>query len=111
LFELGRPADALPVTEEAVAIRRELVQANPDRYRPDLATSLTNLGEIFSQLGRPADALPVTEEAVAIRRELVQANPDRYRTDLATSLINLGDTVRRSGDLTRLRTHEITQRP
>jgi hypothetical protein len=34
---LGRPADALPVTEEAVTIRRELAAANPDRYRPDLA--------------------------------------------------------------------------
>ena len=36
-LELGRPADALPVTEEAVAIYRELAAASPDRYRPDLA--------------------------------------------------------------------------
>ncbi|HXZ77692.1 MAG TPA: hypothetical protein VEH31_43415 [Streptosporangiaceae bacterium] len=40
---MGRPAEAPPVTEEAVAIRRELAAANPDRHRPDLATSLTNL--------------------------------------------------------------------
>ena len=52
-------------TEEAVAIRRELAAASPDRYRPDLATSLSNLGVRFSELGRPADALPVAEEAVA----------------------------------------------
>ena len=87
---LGRPAEALPVTEEAVAIYRELAEANPDRYRPDLAPSLSNLGVRFSALGRPAEALPVTEEAVAIRRELAAANPDRYRPDLATSLTNLG---------------------
>ena len=42
--ELGRPTEALPVTEEAVAIRRELADASPDRYRPDLAQSLGNLG-------------------------------------------------------------------
>ena len=90
LSELGRPADALPVTEEAVAIHRELAAASPDRYRPDLATSLTNLGVRFSALGRPADALPVTEEAVAIHRELAAASPDRYRPDLARSLTNLG---------------------
>ena len=54
--ELGRPADALPATQEAVTIRRELAAANPDRYRPDLAGSLSNLGVRFSELGRPADA-------------------------------------------------------
>jgi hypothetical protein len=39
LAQTGRPAEALPVTEEAVAIRRELAAAYPDRYRPNLATS------------------------------------------------------------------------
>ena len=87
---LGGPADALPAEQEAVAIRRDLAAAMPDRYRPALADSLSNLGVWFSELGRPADALPVTEEAVAIRRELAAAMPDRYRPALATSLSNLG---------------------
>ena len=88
--DLGRPADVLPVTEEAVAMYRELAAASPDRYRPDLATALTNLGVDFSALGRSGDALLVTEEAVAIRRELAAASPDRHRPDLAQSLANLG---------------------
>ena len=71
-------------------IYRELAAAYPDRYRPDLARSLSNLGIPFSELGRPAEALPVTQEAVAIRRELAAAYPDRYRPDLARSLSNLG---------------------
>ena len=50
------------MTEEAVAIRRELAAVTPDRYRPDLAQSLSNLGARLSQLGRPTEALPVTEE-------------------------------------------------
>ena len=76
-------------------IRRELAAAYPDRYRPDLASSLSNLGVLFSALGRPAEALPVTQEAVEIRRELAAANPDRYRPDLASSLTNLGSCSRR----------------
>src|SRR6266542_1247072 len=88
--ELGRPADALPAEQEAVAIRRELAATNPDRYRPDLAASLSNLGASYSELGRPADALPADQEAVAIRRELAATSPDRYRPDLAASLSNLG---------------------
>ena len=94
---LGRPAEALPVTEEAVTIYRELAVANPDRYRPDLAGSLSNLGIWYAELGRLADALPVTEEAVTIRRELAEVNPGRYRPDLAGSLSNLGITYAELG--------------
>jgi hypothetical protein len=100
LSQLGRPADALLFTEEAVAIYRELAAGNPDRYRPDLARSLTNLGVTFSELGRPAEALPVTEEALATYRELAAASPDRYRTDLASCLTSmagiLADLMRHS---------------
>ena len=90
LSQVGRPAEALPATQEAVEIRRELAAASPDRYRADLAASLSNLGVLFSEVGRPAEALPATQEAVEIRRELAAASPDRYRPDLARSLSNLG---------------------
>jgi len=46
------PADALPVTEEAVAAYRELAAASPDRHNPDLVTSLTNLGVYLPQCRR-----------------------------------------------------------
>ena len=88
--QMGRPADALPLTEEAVATYRELAAANPERYCPALAGSLSNLGVRFSELGRPADALPPEQEAIAIRRELAAADPGRYRPALADSLSNLG---------------------
>ena len=90
LAQTGRLAEALPPTQEAVAIRRELAEAYPDRYQPDLAASLSNLGGRFWELGRPAEALPAQQEAVAIYRELAEAYPDRYRPDLAASLSNLG---------------------
>ena len=56
LSELGRPAEALPVTEEAVAIRRELAAASPARYRPDLARSTRLLASTLESLGRTAEA-------------------------------------------------------
>ncbi len=90
LSQVGRPADAVPPAQEAVTIRRELAAALPDRYRPDLAASLSNLGVCYAELGRPAEALPPAQEAVTIRRELAAALPDRYRPDLARSLRNLG---------------------
>ena len=90
LSQVGGPADALPVTEEAVAICRDLAAANPDRYCPVLARSLTNLAVRFSELGRPADALLAEQEAVVIRRDLAAADPDRYRPGLADCLTNLG---------------------
>jgi tetratricopeptide (TPR) repeat protein len=54
--------------------------------RPDLASSLVNLGNRLSELGHPAEALPVAEEAVAIRGKLAAAYPDRYRPGVARSL-------------------------
>jgi hypothetical protein len=51
------------VTEEAVAIRRELAAANPDRYRPDLARSLRVLSQALEKLGRTAEASAARREA------------------------------------------------
>jgi Tetratricopeptide repeat len=89
LSRAGRPAEALPMAEEAVAIYRDLVAADPDHYRPELAGSLTCQGLSLVFLGRP-DAVPVLEEVVAIYRDLAAADPNRYRPDLADSLNDLG---------------------
>jgi tetratricopeptide (TPR) repeat protein len=72
LYELGRPADALPAIGETVTIHRELAAASPDRYRPDLAQSLTNLGEILDAIGRKADAAAARDEAAELHIQ-----PDR----------------------------------
>jgi tetratricopeptide (TPR) repeat protein len=87
LSNLGRRDEALPPTEEAVTLRRELAAANP-AYLPDLAMSLNNLGIFLSQLGRRAEALPPTEEAVTLYRELAAHNP-AYQPNLASTSANL----------------------
>ncbi|MFF4241197.1 tetratricopeptide repeat protein, partial [Actinomadura geliboluensis] len=71
--ELGRPDQALPVTEEALQIYRELAEAYPDRYRLDLALSLSELGNRYSELGRPGEARQVRDEAQSLL--LTSASP------------------------------------
>ena len=68
LNAVGRREEALAPTEEAVAIRRALAQANPAAYLPNLASALNNLGIRLNAVGRREEALAPTEEAVAIRR-------------------------------------------
>ncbi len=97
LAELGRIGEALPITEQAVEIRRALAATNPGRYRSGLAGSLNILGIWLSEVGRPADALPVAQESVSIYRELATANPNRHRSSLALNLANLGNRLSEVG--------------
>ena len=48
---MGRPADALQPAQKAVTIYRKLAAAMPDRYRPNLASSLNNLADSSEALG------------------------------------------------------------
>jgi tetratricopeptide (TPR) repeat protein len=90
LSQIGHPAQALALTQEAIAIYRELAGQFPDRYSSSLARSLGHLGVRFSELGRPAEALHPAQEAVTIHRELAAAKPGQYHPDLAQSLHYLG---------------------
>ena len=80
--------EALAPTEEVVKLYRHMAKTNP-AYQVDLAASLGNLGNLYSQLGRLQEALSPTEESVKIHRELAKTNPT-HKSDLASSLGNLG---------------------
>ncbi|MEZ4606335.1 MAG: tetratricopeptide repeat protein [Deinococcales bacterium] len=56
---------------------------------PDLATSLNNLGKMYSDLGQRSETLKATERALDIYEKLAQSNPDAFLPDLAMSLNNL----------------------
>jgi hypothetical protein len=56
----------MPAEQEAVTIRRELAAANPDRHRPDLATSLRVLADSLDLLGHRDDASAARSEAAAL---------------------------------------------
>jgi tetratricopeptide (TPR) repeat protein len=88
LGAVGRRAEALAPTEEAVKLYRDLARSNP-AFLGDLAMALNNLGVRYSEVGRRREALAPTEEAMKIRRELAKSNP-AYLGDLAMALNNLG---------------------
>ena len=47
---------------------RALEEAEPDRYRADLASALANLGVALSNLGQERDARPAVTAAVELYR-------------------------------------------
>ena len=85
----NRPGAARKGFEEALKIRRELVQKNPDAYLPDLAVTLNNLAILDRAQNRVEEARKEYEEALKIRRELAQKNPDAYLLEVARTLNNL----------------------
>lgn len=82
-----RAVACLPI-EEAVASYRQLAQARPDAFLPDLAASLDNQSTRLAELGRAVEALTGIKEEVTIRRRLVVANPFAYEPNLVISLKN-----------------------
>jgi tetratricopeptide (TPR) repeat protein len=90
LSEMGRRAEALQATQEAVDLYRRLAAQHPDAFLPYLAASLTNLGLRLSEMGRRAEALQAAQEAVDLYRRLAAQHPDAFLPYLAASLHNLG---------------------
>jgi tetratricopeptide (TPR) repeat protein len=81
--EQGRWADAEPLLDEALMIRRKLFG---DTANNQLANSLNNLAALYASQGRWADAEPLFDEALKIFRELFGKTANN---DLADSLTNL----------------------
>ncbi len=86
-------------TQNAVTAYSELIAAQPDAFRPDVAAALTSQSVQLADLGRPRDALTAIEEAVTAYRELNEAQPGAFRPDLAAALtsqsVRLADLGRR----------------
>ena len=83
---LGQIGAAIESDKEAVRIRRALVDADPDKYRPYLAESLANLAEHQRIVGGSSQAVEPITEAIALIRELAETNPDAHLPNFATTL-------------------------
>ena len=68
-------------------------------YRPDVAVTLNNLGNVQRDLADLESARASYEEAIAIRRELARRRTEVYRPDVAGTLNNLGNVQRALADL------------
>ena len=97
LADLGRREEALAAIEQAAGIYRQLAQARPDAFLPNLAAALNNQSNRLADLGRREEALAAIEQAVTIRRQLAQARPDAFLPDLAMALNNQSASPGRPG--------------
>ncbi|WP_215455431.1 serine protease [Streptomyces sp. ATCC 21386] len=79
LGELGRHEEAADCVRDMVALRRRIVDADPDDvgHRLALAGDLSRLSDTLAEAGRPCDAVAPVREALALRRG-VSADVDAY---------------------------------
>jgi serine/threonine-protein kinase len=95
-FRMGDYERATTLLAEALSVRRDIDQAEPDQPgSPATATLLNNLGLMHYLGGSPDRARPALTEALAMRRELLDEN----HPDLAQTLTNLGLLEKDYGDL------------
>ena len=85
--------------EEVLQALRELAKQNPEAYKPDVATTLNNLGSLLRATNDLKKAQDYYEEALQIRRELREKNPEAYKPDIATTLNNLGNLLNDTNNL------------
>jgi len=97
LGESGWADGALNASAESVALCRDLVATDPDRFRPRFAEVLTTHAAHLSERGWPDKALTVSAEAVELCNRLVAANRDRFLPDLAAALTTHAACLSKSG--------------
>jgi CHAT domain-containing protein len=68
LYQQGRYAEAIPLAEQALAIREQAL--GPEH--PDVATSLNNLALLYAALNRPDQAHPLCLHAQQIHAHLIE---------------------------------------
>jgi len=66
LSDLGQREEALDAIEQAAGIYRQLADARPDIFLPDLGRTLNSLAKMLSLFNRDADASVIREEANAV---------------------------------------------
>ncbi len=66
----GKPSEALPWHDKAVAIQRRRVEAELSHSRDFLADGIRRRGIALQRCGRPAEAVSAFREAIAILEEL-----------------------------------------
>jgi tetratricopeptide (TPR) repeat protein len=72
--------------QEALSTYRQLAQANPQAYLPDVAMTLNNLGILKFDQEEISQAQALIAEALTIRRGLWKQHTVIYGNDLAQSL-------------------------
>ncbi|TFK26817.1 hypothetical protein FA15DRAFT_614916 [Coprinopsis marcescibilis] len=90
LRSANRSAEAVPIAEEEIDLRRKLVEQRPpearDAAKSDLAWTLSRYGTYLTGAGRKEEALIPLKDSTGIYRQLAAVNSDEYGRLLASSL-------------------------
>ena len=81
LSEAGLHEEAHKAASEALDVRIELSQS--EKFYPELAMSMSNLGDCLIALGRPEHALPMARNAVLALGGLFLKDPSRHASKMA----------------------------
>ena len=96
LFQLMKYANAIEAYNEAISIRRTLVKHDPVKHNPDLAQTLTNMGNTHHRLEEYGDATVAYKEALEICTTMSAQDPRRYNEIMAATLLSYGITLEKS---------------
>jgi tetratricopeptide (TPR) repeat protein len=108
LRRLQRRDEAIASHKAAIAIRTDLVTADPNNlsYKADLANSWTRLGDVYSDMENYPAALDAERQSIEISGELVARDPSNvyWQDTIASSNENAGVYLRRLGRRLEART-------
>jgi tetratricopeptide (TPR) repeat protein len=91
LWQMGRHGKAIDCYEEAIGIRRRLVEEGRVELENDLANALMNKGTALRELGRLSEAIDYYDEAIGIFKRLIEVEGRvELANDLAMALMNKG---------------------
>src|ERR1039458_4017276 len=80
---MPRMKEAEEACREALSIRRELAQANPEAYLPDVAMTLNNLANPYRDTQRMKEAEEACREAEGLLEPLWCVNPEVHGDQMA----------------------------
>ncbi|WP_287521026.1 CHAT domain-containing protein [Okeania sp. SIO2C2] len=92
LYQQGKYAEAIPLAEKALAIRKNLLG---DNY-PDVTESLNNLAALYISRGRYREAEPLLQKSLAITKDKLEDN----HPDVAAIMNNLAFLYESQGKYT-----------
>lgn len=75
--------------QDALKIRKNLAQNQPDVFLPDVAGTLKNLAEVQQAKNELGKAEQAFNEALDIYRKLAEVNPQAFKPDVAATLDNI----------------------
>ena len=94
LSNMGKPAEALEVRRQTLAITQKLVDNDPANtdFQSFLAWSHDSIGWTFLNMGKPIESVEASRKALPIYQKLVDDNPANtgFQLSLANSQTNIG---------------------